>query len=662
MELTLERIITAFESIKLEGLNFQEAVAALLKAVDPELVVDAEAQQAWAEAAQAIRGATESATVTVPLAATAKLPGMVEVDPMLARIAWEKVGERFNKIIPPKYQETIMKILSPILLFLFGWFGRGLMSRREFRNLSNNQLRKLLNISLTYFLEGNSMRIITLLEDELEDVFTGRLGQALCTYIDRRAQNTTHDQIVINLIDEGDTRNPERRAKQVYDTLRNVIFDRYVNPLRTMAEAISGKEYTEIKMVGVLTEEPQFTRDGQVEANADTQQKKRLLIFPENYMTTVLEFCKTRAEQLGGDATAETVMESICSEGSNKSPDTDALVEYMIENIDNLPRTIDRKRFVAMAQVAREIRDKKPHARFAIPVPKERDFLEETLGEEAAAEIQKVFGRGAELKQALVETFIELRARTQPERMAELLRERGGEFFATEERMNSAQLSFQMREPAPKPGELFYEGLNGTTTTILTNKDKILLVTKEDPSSGALTRALPGGFVKDAEVSRRQTGLAETAEEAIDIEKSSAGVLSAIEGKMQTAEAVYHGPVVSRRNHPDGSDAQIWDHVYHAQLDDVEGIELRGKAIDPDAVDKQENVGNAQWYNIADLFRKGIINNMFESHGTVLREWCIEHLRRLEDPGYSDQPSAFANIPGKDVGFMMGALGMTTPE
>ncbi|MEM0970455.1 MAG: hypothetical protein AAGJ31_13960, partial [Verrucomicrobiota bacterium] len=344
-----------------------------------------------------------------------------------------------------------------------------------------------------------------------------------------------------------------------------------------------------VSYVGALTCEPQFdfepatktlwVADRKKEKGEKTKRKIRLLLFPRKAIDELLLWCEQQ------DGHIDRILKELCEEkhvrfegqgGEGITLAGQGRIDDLIKVFGELPRPIDRKRYVAMAQMARHVRangGKRPE-----------DYLE--------FEIPVV------------------------SRKKERLIQKGGVFTPANpkaiEAASHASLSNERRRFSEGESGLYYLGRNGTVTSLVTNGGFLLLLRKE--LNGVVYRALPGGFLELGPMGKprplRSELLRELTEEALEITPGS-DVYRKVEEQVANASLLYVGPVEDVR---DDDHAIIQDHVYHLDISGLD-VPLRKEGIH----DVDEKVWHAQWFRFDQL--EDDHHPFFASHGLMIETW-----------------------------------------
>lgn len=471
--------------------------------------------------------------------------------------------------------------------WLRDWVSRGNLTSMNFDNL--------LDVSVTQFAEGK-MEIRTQLEEDLRHLLPGEKNGVFVRWIRKAAKKTAYDQVLLDLAKASGN---DKAPKLTYDTLRNVVFGQFVNVLDQVSRTQFSNRTDMVRFVGALTCEPQFwphSAGARVAVpvievlprrffrrKAETKRKVRLLLFTARSVAELLQWTRMRAVALG--KSPHEVLAELCSEkdvvlgGSGPLPkgfEKGDRINELMAHMGRPERDLDRKRYVAMAQVARAIQNGEPHLRFDVPVPRQG----------------VVFPAPRALR---------------------------GEYFpknaASLEETSLNALSFEMRARIP-PGGLYYKGANGTATAIVSRGSEILLIRKT--LQGRTTWALPGGFLLKDQPALRENLVRELCEEAVLAEPGDAHYAELRQRCLDSAELVYLGTVLDAR-----CEAEAWivDHVYHLDCSGMTfGLRKQG------ATDTTEEVEEAQWVPLGSVFGE----ELFASHGTMILAWTREHLRRLD--------------------------------
>ena len=539
------------------------------------------------------------------------------------------------KHIPQPIINTVKLVVTRVIPPLAGgYLGSIVGARREKKkmaqdaeNLKSKELKDTVDIGITMFVDAkdgeggmrNEMKIRTMKSGKLTEIFPGGDGRVIANAISVAAEKASHDSIVLDL-----DRHIDFMANA---SVRNWYSEQCVDYMKIEAETRKGAIYDYEKYYGAWTFEPQFT-DKAGEKDEKSVKKIRYINFHESEVVKTIAFCNAKDIEEGRET--GTTLNDICTEEGRKNAYTDQLMEYIT---DFVPRAMDRKRFVALAQITKEkLRLEKEG--------KDLPFIEvpvKVRGTDQEEAIKKV---GDMVLAQISDT--EKAATTSPEDLVE----RGGNFFPSEPTKNNDHLSFEPRETTEE-SPLLYKGFNGTVSGIFTGN--------EDPSLGATGNdtillgkkngkfAIPGGFIASPEETAESAFFRESGEEAIDLETS--GITQ--EALMANHKVIYEGPIVSDRN---GTDSNIHDRVTHCRLPQGGGLTLRKKGENPDKTEQFEDV---QFYSIPELISSGAMSNFYESQGAVVKAFVISQINESLKGGNA---SIFQNLPDMDLGQMKGRL------
>lgn len=530
---------------------------------------------------------------------------------LIGGVLAELIGNWIVEQLPGWILNLIVALLGVGFGYVVGNFNtslRDLITRWKLRMM---ELDDLLDVSVTRFVNGR-MEIRTQLEEDLRELLPGERNGILVKWIKQAAKKTTHDHVVLNLA----AADPEVDARKlIYDTLRNIVYGRFVNVLEQVSRTQFSHRIDLVRFVGVLTCEPQFNHNPpraelpvatievvakdsrKKKKKAETKRKVRLLLFTAKSLADFLHWTRMQAVSLG--RSPEEFLDELCSEHHvvlgqvhplPKGYGDGKRINELMAHMGKPERAIDRKRYVAMAQVARAIQKGESHLRFDVPVPRQ----------------------GTQCPK--------------PDSLS-------GFYFPADAGRREADslkaLSFEPRKAIP-PGGLFYKGPNGTATAIVNRGGEILLIRKT--LQGRTTWALPGGFLLQDQPAPRENLVRELCEEAVMAEPGDA-LYAELRQQSLKAELVYLGPVLDAR-----CEAEAWivDHVYHLDCTGMT-FELRKQG----ARDTTEEVEEAQWVPLGSVFGE----ELFASHGTMILAWTREHLRRLD----AKEPSALQDLSRDEV-------------
>jgi ADP-ribose pyrophosphatase YjhB (NUDIX family) len=522
--------------------------------------------------------------------------------------------------MPPFFSHLPHLDLSEYLAAGVGAFGAWLWSRvlrwKNARKVRSHSLGDLVDVSLTSFQHG-AMHIRTQWELPLTHLLAGELNETLVRKIQRASQSTRPNAIILS------QESLQAYAKLINDAVRNQIYGRQVNVLDVVGRQARGEVFESAAFVGALTCEPRFRilcEEGvdflevlppkaKPEPGGLSKQKIRVLLFPRDSIQALLAWTRREAPDHG--TTPSALLDELCNEhhvewaSAGSTPEANKIrkrlernggvtqegagaIDHLIKELGTPPRPLDRKRYVAMAQVAR---------------------LWQTAREK---------GTGPQ-------GFFELEVPI-PRPASDAL------FFPGSpdaERDSLARLSHPRKIAPLGPGELYYHGPNGTATGLVTRGDSVLLLRKTQ--AGKTWWALPGGFLRhdddlDRPLPPREELARELAEEAIACNPGEPQ-FEGLRERTNRAELIFVGRV---RDPRETSRSWVRDHVYALDLSDFPGHELRARGVRDDA----EEVGNAQWMPLAGLFRepgpgeRPVMENCFASHGPMLRAWLAREVRR----------------------------------
>ena len=556
-----------------------------------------------------------------------------------------------------EFWKTVAIVLQPFLGLVIG-FVIGFLGDRWRTLIRENRVRTkrffdVLDVSITYFTTGK-MEIRTQIEEGIRDLFSGEMETVLKDKISDATEKASCREVVI-------TPHLEDRDL-IYNSLRNEIFGRSVNVFENVSrQKLSGQLFEEVEFTGALTFEPQFDTTCEdwikvmerAEVSSSTIQKTRLLLFPTEDLERLIGWCESQAKIEG--VSRDHFLDELCHEKHvilKPGPDVSEIrkklqsqgvspeeaqsaviagqgkIDRLIEFMGAVSRPVDRKRYVAMAQVARSMTVRNERVmQISIPIPISRN--EEFSGEDnfsnrSRVALEKTLGK-EHFEFLLDQALGEIASRVPPDSMRLFLKEQGGVFFPKNpDHAESDSYRELSAQPRVRDGEhsLYYVGKNGTATIILTYNRHLLLLRKT--LMGETNWALPGGFLQldqSGTLERpRDCAIRELCEEAIVASPGDANYAGLLEKIRTAGRLVYIGPVSDRRNE---REAWIQDHVYHL---DVSGmpLTLREEGIS----DPSECASHAEWVPIETLFsREGndgvaLVDDLFGSHGTMVREWA----------------------------------------
>ncbi|MBU6300173.1 MAG: hypothetical protein KGS60_01355 [Verrucomicrobia bacterium] len=545
--------------------------------------------------------------------------------------------------MPPFLSHLPHLDLSEYIAAGVGAFGTLLWSRflrwKNARKVRSHSLSDLVDVSLTYFQHG-AMHIRTQWELPLTHLLAGELNETLVRKILSASQSTKPDAIILSEKQLGDF------TKLINDAVRNQIYGRQVNVLDVVGRQARGEVFESAAFVGALTCEPRFQPpeegfhflevlppNAKSKSGGLSKQKIRVLLFPRDSIEALLAW--TRREATATETTPSALLDELCEEhhvefksaGSTPGADEfrkklersgrvtlegEGAIDRLIKELGTPPRPLDRKRYVAMAQVARLWQ-------------KAREPGTETCARRKA---KRMTGLWQKAREPGTETgnqgFFELEVPI-PRPTSDAL------FFPGSpdaERDSLARLSHPRKIAPLGPGELHYHGPNGTATGLVTRGDSVLLLRKTQ--AGKTWWALPGGFLRHDALYRplppREELARELAEEAIACDPGQPQ-FDKLQERTNRAELVFVGRV---RDPRETSRSWVRDHVYALDLSDLPDLVLRARGVRDDA----EEVGDAQWMPLAGLFlepgpgEQPVIENCFASHGPMLRAWLAREVRR----------------------------------
>lgn len=295
---------------------------------------------------------------------------ILAIDKTLEHYNIRVIDTLLNQWIPREIsvlvQENSFAIGVLVALWFYIWwkYKWAANEKKKRKKIETKEHGDMLSASFSFITPRGNFIIDDLFTDPIDAIFSDEAD--IGRLIHNSVKNTSPENIVAQF-------DSETAEKHVYSRLAmsQKAMGRYRNTPEEAAEATAWIEQEKVKFIGVLTKEPKFktlTDEDWTkkvvtvrpkEQEAETKSKVRLLFFAEEILNKLIYWC----DQVTEVYPSINVLDALCEDKDDTCEIVDAFIKYMLQHNkkyidechsnDLLKHLTDRKRFVAMAQVAR---------------------------------------------------------------------------------------------------------------------------------------------------------------------------------------------------------------------------------------------------------------------------------------------------------------------